>query len=62
MSKKCAGKDCSNVVHDEDLCCEPCIDELERLLRQGMADRMGRPPTDAEFEEALAEFMTRRPS
>jgi hypothetical protein len=57
---KCGAKGCEREV-DGDIICEACSVELEVLMRDEMAKKLGRAPGDAEFDIFLDRLMAACP-
>jgi len=47
---KCRAKGCERDAQDKASICEACSVELEVLMRNEMAKKLGRAPSDAEFD------------
>ncbi len=62
----CAVKNCVRETSPGNSLCDVCLIEMEVLIKDRMAERLGRPPTDAEFDIFLDRIVansaaTRRP-
>lgn len=52
--EKCHAKGCPRfLVEDERIVCKVCLIEMEVLIKEEMRKRLGRPPTEAEFDIVL---------
>ena len=57
----CRVHDCTNTVPEPGaLVCDPCVDELDEMLRVEMRRDLGREPTGAEMVELVHSILERR--
>lgn len=46
----CKVKDCEREPREGNTLCDVCLIEMEVRMKEEMAKRLGRPPTEAEFD------------
>ncbi len=60
---KCHAVGCERQIPQSEraVVCDPCLDEMGRILKELLSERLGRPATDRDVDECLARGLARRP-